>query len=513
MVHRSLIAGRPSPHRGREFTSIDPSTGRPTATDPLEAATREDVDEACASAWRAFRSAPPERARAGLLGSIADRLERLGRALVDAAVAETGLAAARIEVERDRTLLQLRMFARLLEDQRWREPIIEPGDPKRRPLPRPDLRRALHPLGPVAVFGASNFPLAYSVAGGDTASALAAGCPVVVKGHSAHPHLGLMVAEAVTAAVADAGLDPGWFSFLLAGGERDLAVGVELVQHPSIRAVGFTGSVSGGTAIMRLAAQRPQPIAVFAEMGSVNPVFVLPKAAERRAAAIAEQLAASALNSAGQMCTCPGIIAVPSDGGDALVAELIRRFEGAAAQVMLTTRTLENFRRRTEEIAGALGVRLAALSPSAPAPGSGAVLGTPTLFEVEAEAFLDAPQLFEECFGPCSIVVRCPDAQAREALAAQMPGSLTGTLHVEPEDHAEAKGLLVHLADRVGRLIFNGVPTGVEVTSAMVHSGPYPACSRPDSTAVGPLAIRRWLRPVCWQNAPPELLPAFLNSA
>lgn len=459
-----------------------------------------------------------------MLDGIADALAALGSELPAIAAAETGLAEARLASERDRTVNQLRMFAALIGEGEWQEPIIEPGDAARAVRPRPDLRRLLRPLGPVAVFGASNFPLAYSVAGGDTASALAAGCPVVVKGHAAHPRTGLLVAEIVAAAVRRAGVDEGVFSFLLAGGERDVRVGEELVMQPGVRAVGFTGSVGGGMAIVRRAASRQEPIPVFAEMGSVNPVFVLPEAAARRAAEIAERLSASILGSAGQMCTCPGLIILPPGAaGDGLVEEIAARVAAAAPQVMLSWRTVEAFQRRTAEISEAPGVRLLARGAAGAPEESGAMLGVARLFEVDATRLLPSSprggaspsSLWEECFGPCAIVVRSASAAEREELAAQMPGSLTASLFLDEgdeDDMAEAALLVETLADRAGRLVFNGVPTGVEVALALVHGGPHPACSRPESTAVGPLAIRRWLRPVCWQNAPPALLPAALRS-
>jgi NADP-dependent aldehyde dehydrogenase len=393
------------------------------------------------------------------------------------------------------------MFANVVREGSWIDAAIDRADPARSPLPKPDLRRMLRPLGPVAVFGASNFPLAYSVAGGDTASALAAGCPVVVKGHPAHPGTGEMVAAAVSRAVAKVGLHPGTFSFLHSGGERDLAVGTELVSHPAIKAVGFTGSPVGGMALVRLAASRSDPIPVFAEMGSVNPVVILPGALAANPADLAGKLAASATASYGQMCTCPGLIfAVQSPAFDALKVALSAAFAAAKPAPMLSPRVRDGYLRRLGDNAHTSGVEILAGSESQ---------ASPALLAVDAATFIASPGLHEECFGPAAILVACRSVAEMLEAAAHIPGSLTATLWADASD--DASRFVDLLTQRAGRFIVNGVPTGVEVSPAMVHSGPMPACNRPDTTAVGPQAIRRWCRPVCYQNVPQYLLPEELR--
>lgn len=482
------------------FSNINPGTGQQGPT--FTAASTADVDTAARHAQEAFRSGLPRAARAELLDAAADELAALGDALLDTAAAETALPAKpRLSGERDRTVSQLRMFANVVREGSWIDAAIDRADPTRTPLPKPDLRRMLRPLGPVAVFGASNFPLAYSVAGGDTASALAAGCPVVVKGHPAHPATSAMVADALDRAVTKAGLHPGTFKLLQSGGDRDIDVGKELVTHPAIKAVGFTGSTAGGMALVRLASARPDHIPVFAEMGSVNPVVILPEALAANAPEIASKLATSATASNGQMCTCPGLIfACLGHGFDTFKAALISAFANAPAAPMLTPRVREGFLHRLAENAKAAGVTVAAGSESK---------ASPALLTVDAATFIATPTLHEECFGPAAILVICRSTEEMEQAVAHLPGSLTGTLWADSKD--DALPFVDLLTARVGRFIVNGVPTGVEVSSAMVHSGPMPSCNRPDTTAVGPQAIRRWCRPVCYQNVPQHLLPEELR--
>ncbi|GJQ28575.1 MAG: 2,5-dioxovalerate dehydrogenase [Phycisphaerae bacterium] len=501
----------PSVHHRESFRGFNPAAGRPTAP-TYHAATTGEVASAGESAWTAFRAGTRDNQRAAFLESIASNLDRDADAILAVAREETALPEARLRGELARTTHTLRMFASLLRDGSWVEAVIDRGDPSRTPLPKPDLRRMLVPLGPVAVFGASNFPLAYGVAGGDTASALAAGCPVLVKGHSAHPGTGEAIAARISEAVHAHALPRGLFQYLPAGGARDLTVGEELVTHPRVRAVGFTGSVAGGKALVRLANARAEPIPVFAEMGSVNPVFVLPAAIAARGTAIAQFLAASATASGGQMCTCPGLIFVP-EPADAFVQALREAFASMPPVIMLTPRIAQSYRRRLADVAGAPGAWVLAGDPRVGTDSTGPVIASPVLAVVNLREFLAAGTLREECFGPSTIVVRCTNADEFLEAAALLEGSLTATVHADADDHARACGLLAALADRAGRLIVNGVPTGVEVAGAMVHSGPFPACSRPDSTAVGPWAIRRWCRPVCFQNTPQALLPEALHDA
>ncbi|MGE3107482.1 MAG: aldehyde dehydrogenase (NADP(+)) [Phycisphaerales bacterium] len=511
--------GRADGPAGATWRSFDPAQGQWIGPE-IHSASPAAVRQACDLASQAFdeNAVRSKEDRAGLLRGIADNLVGLGDALVRQACQETGLAPARITAERDRTVFQLRMFADVVKEGNWVDAVIDHGDPARTPLPRPDVRRMLRPLGPVAVFGASNFPLAYSVAGGDTASALAAGCPVIVKGHGAHPLTGEMTARAVAHAARVAGWHPGTFAFLHAGGERDLDVGRELVLNPNVRAVGFTGSVKGGTSLVALSTQRtnrfgPDPIPVFAEMGSVNPVVVLPGAIESDAANIAARLASSATNSSGQMCTCPGLIILIDSGAstDAFVDALAHGVTAAGEMTMLTARTRDLLRERWREVERTPGVRRLTQSSEGHSPG---IATRAALFAVSGEAFVRHPTLSEECFGPSAIVVRCRSADELLGVVQHaLPGSLTGSMFMAASDEGIAPRVLALLSRLAGRVIVGGVPTGVEVCAAMVHAGPFPACSRPDSSAVGRTALARWCRPVCYQNVPEHLLPPELREA
>lgn len=531
-IGRSLVACRsvdvsrsPVQPSDAKMYALDPQTGRELPTMYL-AASPDDVEQAGWAAWRAFHALqqrPDQReARARLLERTADRIEQLGQTLLAIAGDETGLGPARLVGERDRTVMTLRMFAEVVREGSWVEATIDTGQPSRRPTPKPDLRRMLRPLGPVAVFGAGNFPLAYSTAGGDTASALAAGCPVIVKGHPGHPGTGELVAHCIAAAVLELGLDPGMFSFLHSGGSREMAIGQQLVQHPAVRAVGFTGSVAGGLALSRLAAERAggaDPIPVMAEMGSTNPVFVLPGAAEGQAALIAERLAGSAMNSGGQMCTCPGLVFVAKGvHTEELLKHLVQGFHAGAPATMLTPRTLSLFVKRLREVLAVPGVEVRAgnldwmAEAGSWAPGQ-PVRAMPVLLRTGLETFRRSPTLHEEIFGPAMVVVVCDGPEELVAAAASVHGSLTGTIWAGAIDEDLAARVQGVLEARVGRLIFNGVPTGVEVAPSMVHGGPFPATNQPQTTAVGSLAIKRWCRPMCYQNAPEAFLPAELRTS
>lgn len=523
---RSIIAGAPVdvPNSGSElsFRAFDPVKGS-TLPVAYTAATPEQVDAAAVQAWEAFHAllARSPADRAALLGAIADRIMDLGDELIGVASDETGLGPVRLVSERERTVGTLRLFADLARAGDWVQAAIDTGQPSRRPIPKPDVRRMLRPLGPVAVFGAGNFPLAYSTAGGDTATALAAGCPVVVKGHPGHPGTGELVAQAVAAAVAERRFHPGTFSFLHAGGGRERDVGQELITHPCIRAAGFTGSVAGGTALARLAAERPDPIPVFAEMGSVNPVFILPDAMDSLSKTIAERLLASMTAANGQMCTSPGLIfAVRGDGAEAAMRQLADALNAAAPQPMLNARTRAIFVRRVAEVAAAPGVEIRGGSVQAghredapEAQADGPIRSSAVLFRTTFDAFRRHATLREEVFGPAAMFVICDNADQLTEAAASIQGSLTGTIWATAGDASLARALQVVLEQRVGRLVFNGVPTGVEVCSAMVHGGPFPATNQPASTAVGAFAIARWCRPVAYQNAPEPLLPPELRNA
>lgn len=528
---RSIIACKPadagsSPLHPQDskFYAIDPHSGAQLPVLYLSASASE-VDSACWKAWQAFHAMQERSAadRATLLDTIAQKITDLGESLLALATDETGLGPARLVSERERTVVQLRMFAALVRKGDWVQASIDTGQPSRRPVPKPDLRRMLRPLGPVAVFGASNFPFAYSTAGGDTASALAAGCPVVVKGHPGHPGTGELVALAISQAVLECHFDPGTFSFVHSGGARELAIGQQLVKHPAIRAVGFTGSFGGGTALVAAAAERPDPIPVFAEMGSTNPVFALPHALDTLLFEMAERLYNSITASNGQMCTCPGLIfCVKGDGCEALLRALAKSMNEAAPQAMLNARVRRTFARRSGTVSSVPGVEVRGGSPQAAhrtaegaedhRPGE-PIRSSPVLLRCTFETFRKNPTLHEEVFGPLALVVVCDSEQQLLDAAAMIQGCLTGTIWAGQNDGELARRLQTIIEQRVGRLIYNGVPTGVEVCPSMVHGGPFPATNQPHTTAVGSLAITRWVRPICYQNTPESLLPPELRNA
>lgn len=504
--------------RCEAFHAVNPASGQETGP-TYRAATTIQVDEAARAAWLAFnefRGHDPTR-RATLLRGIADGLERIQAPLVRTAIAETGLTEKRLLGELHRTVGTLRFFADVVRDGGWARPIIDRQDAPHRPTARHDLRRLMVPLGPVAVFGASNFPLAYSTAGTDTASALAAGCPVVVKGHALHPGTGELVAWVVVKAIEQAGFPRGWFSFLHAGGERERPIGTELVRHPCIRAAGFTGSRAGGDALAEVAQSRTDPIPFFAEMGSVNPVFVLPSALSAEADNLGRVLGAAVAASAGQQCTCPGLIfCLAGSAARALVASMASIFDDTPDQPMLAARIRTNYLRRVNGVATIDGVNAATdakriQTSGRPGPRPGAALIRPMLFETTAEVFMEHESLHEEIFGPAAIVVTCQSEPEMARCVGAIAGSLTGSIFLADGDDDLASQILLGLEHRVGRIIFNGVPTGVEVAHAMVHGGPYPATNRPDTTAVGPEAMLRWCRPVCYQGAPSRFLPPELR--
>ena len=464
------------------------------------------VDRAVEAAEAAFADyANTSRSdRAAFLRKIADEIEARGAKITEIGSQETGLPTARLEGERGRTTGQLRLFADHIEPGDYLDRRHDVALPDRQPLPRPDLKLMQRPIGPVAVFGASNFPLAFSVAGGDTASALAAGCPVVVKGHSAHPGTSEIVAHAIKAAVDACDMPKGVFS-LIQGGRRD--VGQALVQHPRIAAVGFTGSLAGGRALFDLCAQRPTPIPFFGELGSVNPMFLLPAAMEARSGEIGAGWAASLTMGAGQFCTNPGV-AVAIDGAsvDEFVGAAKSALDQVAGQTMLTDGIAAAYVQGRDHIRQSNGVQEVLVSQCEARQAS------PSLFEVSGEDWLKNPALSEEVFGPLGMVVRVADLDQMHSIAQGLQGQLTCTLHMDTADQGIARDLVSVLERKAGRLLVNGFPTGVEVSGAMVHSGPYPASTNFGATSVGTMSIRRWLRPVCYQNLPEEILPSDLQS-
>ena len=491
-----LIAGAWTGAPG-SFTNM-PVEGAP---DRFAAGTPELVAQAAEAAEDAFRSygATGRAERAAFLRTIAYEIDARGDAITAIGTRETGLPEARLVGERGRTVGQLRLFADHIEKGDYLDRRHDAALPDRQPLPRPDLRLIQMPTGPVAVFGASNFPLAFSVAGGDTASALAAGCPVVVKGHSAHPGTGEIVAQAIDAAIQAAGLHPGVFS-LIQGGNR--AVGEALVQHPLIRAVGFTGSLAGGRALFDLCAARPDPIPFFGELGSVNPMFLLPHAVANRADQIAAGWAGSLTMGAGQFCTNPGI-AVVIDGpdADAFVRSAGEALTGLEPQIMLTDGIAAAYANGRSAITEAEGVQ-EILSEAC-----GGRKATADLYQVPASDWLANHVLSEEVFGPLGLVVKAASESEMIAIAEHLKGQLTCTVHMDQPDTDLAQRLMPILTRKAGRILANGYPTGVEVCDTMVHGGPYPASTNFGATSVGTMAIRRWLRPICYQNVPESLLP------
>jgi alpha-ketoglutaric semialdehyde dehydrogenase len=470
-----------------------------------------DVDAACSladAAFDAYRSTSLEQ-RAAFLEAIAQGILDLGDALVERVMAESGLPRPRIEGERGRTVGQLRLFASLVREGRWLYATIDPPQPDREPAAKPDLRSQKIPLGPVAVFGASNFPLAFSVAGGDTASALAAGCPVVAKSHPSHLGTSELVGRAIQKAVADCGLPEGVFSLLV--DDADNTVGAALVQHPAIQAVGFTGSRRVGRHLVALAAAREVPIPVYAEMSSINPVFLLPAALAQRAETIAQGLADSFTLGVGQFCTKPGIvIGMAGPDFDRFKATVKAAVEAKPANTMLNPGIRRAYGHGVDRWIADPGVHDFAVGSAAPA---GSCAGQPTMFTTSGHYFCHYPNLLEEVFGPASLLIECKSVDELISVAKHLNGQLTATLHVADEDAELARKLVPILERKAGRILCNGFPTGVEVTYAMVHGGPSPATSDSRATSVGAMAIERFLRPVCYQDFPAALLPEALADA
>lgn len=462
------------------------------------------VEEACQAARAAFRtySQKSRSERAVFINKIADEIDLLGDEITDIGIRETGLPEVRLIGERGRTTGQLRMFASVIAKKDYLDIRIDEALPERQPLPRPDIRLTHRGLGPVVVFGASNFPLAFSAAGGDTASALAAGCPVIVKGHSAHAGTAELVGQAIANAIQACNMPNGTFQLLQGSGRK---IGSALVQHPEITAVGFTGSTAGGRILYDMCHSRPNPIPFYGELGSVNPVFCLPHALTKRAQTIGKDWAASLLMGAGQFCTNPGVLlALKGECFTALQDAAVKALNAGAEQKMLTDSIhtayhdgISKFARSAQEITD--GQR-------AQNPRHSRAAG----FRVDASTWLNTPSLHEEVFGAAGIFVECDSEQQMMQVAQELQGQLTITLQMEESDTDLAKALLPIIEEKAGRILCNGFPTGVEVSSAMMHGGPYPASTDSRSTSVGTLAIARWLRPLAFQNFPASLLDADL---
>ncbi|MBV2186003.1 MAG: aldehyde dehydrogenase (NADP(+)) [Rhizobium sp.] len=463
------------------------------------------VDEAVRAAEEAFETYgySGRAERAAFLEAIAEEIDARGDDITEIGSGETGLPKARLVGERGRTVGQLRLFAAHILKGDYLDRRHDAALPDRQPLPRPDLKLMQRPIGPVGVFGASNFPLAFSTAGGDTASALAAGCPVVVKGHEAHPGTAEIIAAAIDAAIKRCGIHPGVFS-LVQGGRRE--VGTSLVQHPLIKAIGFTGSLGGGRALFDLCAQRPEPIPFFGELGSINPMFMLPEAMAKRGDAIAKGWVGSLTMGAGQFCTNPGIVVlIAGPEADAFAAAAEQALGTVGPQTMLTEGMANAYRSGATKIAAVEGVR-AVLTSTCDLRNA-----TPYLFATTGKDWLANHALGEEVFGPLGMIVTVSDADEMLAVARSLAGQLTASLHLEAGDAPLAARLLPVLERKAGRLLANGFPTGVEVADAMVHGGPYPASTNFGATSVGTMAIRRFLRPVCYQDIPVALLPEDLR--
>ncbi len=462
--------------------------------------TEQHVEQAVEAAEQAFWSYgySSREERAALLNAIADEIELRGEQITEIGTQETGLPEARLNGERGRTTGQLRLFASHILEGEYLDRRYDAALPERQPLPRPDLKMVQRPIGPVAVFGASNFPLAFSTAGGDTASALAAGCPVVVKGHPAHPGTSEVVAEAIHAAIQRCGMDAGVFSLIQS---HDQVVGSALVQHPLIRAVGFTGSLAGGRALYNLCANRPEPIPFFGELGSVNPMFLLPAAVAARGEQIATGWAASLTMGAGQFCTNPGIaVIVDGPAADSFVETASSALQQVNAQTMLTDGIASAYRAGRDRIASTTGVQ-SLLTSTCDLRNA-----TPYLFETTGKEWLENEILGEEVFGPLGLVVRVENDEQMQQIARGLQGQLTCTLHMDDGDRELARSLMPIVERKAGRVLANGFPTGVEVCDSMVHGGPYPASTNFGATSVGTLAIRRFLRPVCYQDIPQEFI-------
>ena len=506
----SLAGGLELDLTGETVRAVDPAEGR--ALDPEY----HCVDPTCADAiarqaWDAFMEyrRRPDFDRASFLRLCADHIEDATEDLIERMPLETALPEARVRGELARTLGQLRLFAALVEDGSWVDARIETAQPDRKPLPRPDIRSMLHPVGPVVVFCAGNFPLAFSVAGGDTAAALATGNPVIVKAHHSHPGVAEIVGRAMIRAMDDCGLPDGVFSLIHGQGNR---IGTALVRQPQVRAVGFTGSRRGGTALMKVASEREHPIPVFAEMSSINPVFVFENALRRNGGDIARGLAASVTLGLGQFCTNPGLVVLPRGApADEFARNLARELAGTPDGDALNAGIASAYHAALRRLELRKDEDIKVHRSSRASPGS-CRMGT-ALFEVTAAAFLRDASLQQEAFGPASLLVTWKEEEELQRMVRSLEGQLTGTVHATSMDMFRAGPVIEILQQKVGRLLFNDFPTGVEVCHAMVHGGPWPSTSDGGrSTSVGTLSIRRFVRPFCYQNAPDPVLPPALRN-
>ncbi|MEI6948116.1 aldehyde dehydrogenase (NADP(+)) [Paraflavisolibacter sp. H34] len=506
LTGKNIIGSTLSNESHAPFFGEDPATGNRIEPAFYEASERE-INEAIQKADEAFPLYRNKtgKERAAFLEAIAEELLALDHQLILRAMEESGLPEARLTGERGRTAGQLRLFAQLLREGSWVDARIDRADPERRPLPKPDIRSMQKALGPVGVFGASNFPLAFSVAGGDTVAALAAGCPVVFKAHPAHPGTCELAGRAIQSAAIRTHMPEGTFSMVQG---KSTAVGLAIVRHPLIKAIGFTGSFAGGRALLDEANKRPEPIPVYAEMGSSNPVFILPRILKEKGEKIARDLSASVTLGVGQFCTNPGLVFTEQSGQEQAFRErLSRHVTELSAGVMLSSGIRNNYHRGLEKVSALEGVTVLAKGKQ---EGAG-YRGTPSLLHATAAAFLQQHELEEEVFGPSTLVLTAGNKDELLQAARRLRGHLTATIHGTEEDLAEYAQLVSILEQKVGRVLINGYPTGVEVCAAMVHGGPYPATTDGRSSSVGTLAIHRFTRPVCYQDFPQSLLPEELK--
>jgi alpha-ketoglutaric semialdehyde dehydrogenase len=508
MIEGKQIIGYEMIAGGSEtFQSYEPATGEHLSYRFIKA-TPDEVNLAAEKAALAFQSYRKKSAaqKAVFLESIAEEIISIGDELIEMCCRETALPKGRIEGERARTTNQLKLFASMLRENSWVDARIETADAQRVPTPKPDIRYMEIGTGPVVVFGASNFPLAFSVAGGDTAAALAAGCPVIVKAHSAHPATGELVGRAIQRAANKCDMPDGVFSMLHGDGTN---VGIQLVKHPAIRAVALTGSYTAGKALFDTAAKRPVPIPVYAEMGSTNPVFILPEAMQQRREQIVKGFAASVTLGVGQFCTNPGLLIHQSqDGATEFTKQLEEVFSGSSGGVMLTKGIHQAYEKGISHHGSMRGIEQLATGTSTADVNA----ARPILFKTDSNTFMDTPELAEEIFGPASVVVEARSREEIFSIARNLSGHLTATVHGTEKDLAAYKELIDILEQKVGRVVINGFPTGVEVCHAMVHGGPFPATTDGRSTSVGTASIYRFTRPVCYQNMPDSLLPDELKN-
>jgi 2,5-dioxopentanoate dehydrogenase len=506
LTGKNIIGNKLSQESSATFYGENPATGKKLEPVFYEASQKE-INEAIEKASEAFQQYRNKtgKEKADFLETIADEIIALDTSLITRAMEETGLPEARLTGERGRTVGQLKLFAQLLREGSWVNARIDIADAERKPLPKPDVRSMEKAIGPVGVFGASNFPLAFSVAGGDTVSALAAGCPVVFKAHPAHPGTCELVGIAIQKAIKKTGMPEGTFSMV---NGRSTEVGMALVRHPSIRAIGFIGSFFGGKALFDEANRRPEPIPVYAEMGSVNPVFILPRILKEKGEKIAQDLAGSVTLGVGQFCTNPGLVFIQqSDEENKFRINLSKQVNEIAAGVMLTSGIQNNYKKGIEKLSGVEGVAVLAKGKT---EGEGS-RGTPHVLHATAALFLQKHELEEEVFGPSTLAITANNKEELFQAAKKLGGHITATIHGTGEDLTEYAELINILEQKVGRVLINGYPTGVEVCHAMVHGGPYPATTDSRTTSVGTLAIHRFTRPVCYQNFPQSLLPAELK--